>query len=129
MQITLDPLSSVPLFQQLHDRIMLAIARGQLVEGDQLASVRAVAVEFGINPATVKKAYDLLREEGLVDTADRSGSIVIAKPGNNDRALSDADRDQLRRTLALTLCKGYSAKTILAESEQIIAGLATANTK
>ncbi|WP_368502635.1 GntR family transcriptional regulator [Corynebacterium sp.] len=73
MYITLNPDSDVPLFEQIHD----AIARGQLSPGDKLDPVRRVAADFGINPATVKKAYDQLVADGLVETAGRSGSLVI----------------------------------------------------
>ena len=79
MFINLNPDSDVPVFQQIHDELVLAIARGQLSDGDKLDPVRRVAKDIGINPATVKKAYDLLVSDGLIETAGRSGSIV--RPG------------------------------------------------
>ena len=57
MFINLNPDSDIPVFQQIHDEIVLAIARGQLSDGDKLDPVRRVAKDIGINPATVKKAY------------------------------------------------------------------------
>ncbi|AKK02709.1 GntR family transcriptional regulator [Corynebacterium epidermidicanis] len=73
----LDPNSPIPLFQQLHDEIIADIARGKLPRGTKLNSVRKVAANFGINPATVKKAYDLLQSEGIVATHGRSGTVVV----------------------------------------------------
>lgn len=80
MLIQIDPLSEVPLYQQLRDRVVEAIAAGELHPGDQLASVRQLAEQFGINTATVAKGYDLLKSEGLVRTHRRSGSVVARGP-------------------------------------------------
>jgi GntR family transcriptional regulator len=76
MDIEVDPLSEVPIYQQIRDRIVEAIASGRLVRGSGLASVRSLAAAFAINPATVAKAYDQLRHEGLVATTRKSGSMV-----------------------------------------------------
>jgi GntR family transcriptional regulator len=78
VQIDLDPTSDVPLYQQLRDRVVEAIATGRVAGDEQLASVRSLASSFGVNPATIVKGYDLLRQEGLVRTTRRSGTVVIA---------------------------------------------------
>ena len=83
MFINLNPESDVPVFQQIHDEIVVAIARGQLSDGDKLDPVRRVAKDIGINPATVKKAYDLLVSEDLVKPPDApapSSGLVLAPP-------------------------------------------------
>lgn len=82
MEIDIDPLSATPLYQQIRDRVVVGIARGELAPGTALASVRRLATEFGINIATVGKAYDLLRTEGLVRTNRRSGSVVARGPSS-----------------------------------------------
>ncbi|MCH3700032.1 GntR family transcriptional regulator, partial [Campylobacter coli] len=87
------------VFQQIHDELVLAIARGQLSDGDKLDPVRRVAKDIGINPATVKKAYDLLVSDGLVETAGRSGSI--ARPGARTTAQEKQLEEQLSRIVAL----------------------------
>ena len=106
MFITLNPESDVPVFQQIHDEIVLAIAHGQLSDGDKLDPVRRVAKDIGINPATVKKAYDLLVSEGLVETAGRSGSIV--RPGARTAAQEKQLGEQLSRVVALARAQGFS---------------------
>ncbi|WP_237800616.1 GntR family transcriptional regulator [Corynebacterium accolens] len=106
MFITLHPESDVPVFQQIHDEIVLAIARGQLSDGDKLDPVRRVAKAIGINPATVKKAYDLLVSEDLVKTAGRSGSIV--RPGARTTAQEKQLEEQLSRIVALARAQGFS---------------------
>lgn len=88
MDIALDPLSTVPIYQQIRDRVVEAIGRGELRRGDSLASVRQLAGAFAINPATVSKAYDQLRAEGLVATNAKSGSFVV---NDRDTAITDAN--------------------------------------
>ena len=106
MFITLNPESDVPVFQQIHDEIVVAIARGQLSDGDKLDPVRRVAKDIGINPATVKKAYDLLVSDGLVETAGRSGSIV--RPGAHTETQERQLAEQLGRVVALARAQGFS---------------------
>lgn len=110
MLITLNPDADVPVFQQIHDEIVLAIARGQLLAGEKLDPVRQVATDIGINPATVKKAYDLLVADGLVETAGRSGSIV--RPGAHSAAQEQQVRQRLRRVAALARAQGFSAEEL-----------------
>lgn len=106
MFINLNPESDVPIFQQIHDEIVVAIARGQLSDGDKLDPVRRVAKDIGINPATVKKAYDLLVSEDLVETAGRSGSII--RPGARTAAQEKQLEEQLSRVVALARAQGFS---------------------
>ena len=53
----LDPSTGVPVYRQMIDQVLLAIASGTLKGGDQLPTVRQVAVELAINPNTVLRAY------------------------------------------------------------------------
>ncbi|HKT56824.1 MAG TPA: GntR family transcriptional regulator [Microbacterium sp.] len=119
MQIEIDPLSDVALYQQLRDRVVEGIAGGELRVGDQLAPVRTLAAQFGINIATVGKAYDLLRSEGLVRTNRTSGSVVARAPhddaeGTGPAALEGVGawdgsaRDAWVRRLATVLAEGVA---------------------
>lgn len=110
MLITLNPDADAPVFQQIHDEIVLAIARGQLLAGEKLDPVRHVAADIGINPATVKHAYDLLVADGLVETAGRSGSIV--RSGAHSAAQEQQVRQRLRRVAALARAQGFSAEEL-----------------
>ena len=82
MIIELDPTSDVPIYQQLRDRVVEAIATGALPEGSPLPSTRALATDFGINFHTVNKAYDLLRQQRLVRINRKSGAVV-ARDGDS----------------------------------------------
>ncbi len=110
MQIEIDPRSEVPLYQQLRDRVVEAIADGSLPEGTALASVRELAAAFGINLATVAKGYDLLRQEGLVRTNRRSGSVVARDAASGPAApgFADAWTPRLRTLLAEAVAQGMT---------------------
>ncbi|MEW2502229.1 GntR family transcriptional regulator [Amycolatopsis sp. CA-161197] len=76
MILDVDLTSEVPIYQQIHDRVVEAIAAGDLADGDALPSTRQLAVDLGINFHTVNKAYDQLRREGLLLITRKSGAVV-----------------------------------------------------
>ncbi|MEO3791251.1 GntR family transcriptional regulator [Nonomuraea sp. B10E15] len=82
MNLHLDLDSEVPIYQQIRDRIVEAIARGEAVEGDPLPSTRQLAADFGINFHTVNKAYDLLKREGVIRVNRKSGAVVRRDPSS-----------------------------------------------
>lgn len=128
MFITLNPESEVPLFQQIHDRIIEAIAAGILVDGQRLDPVRRVATNFGINPATVKKAYDLLQEDGIIATERRSGSVVTLTSAATE-AQKLQTQAELRRTLTRATVQGIDADTLRKMVSDEIANLSTFSTR
>jgi GntR family transcriptional regulator len=67
-----------PIFKQVVDGVSLAIAKGELVEGDKLPSVRALAIQLTVNPNTIAKAYAELTISGLVDARQGMGLFVSA---------------------------------------------------
>ncbi|MEV7870813.1 GntR family transcriptional regulator [Streptomyces sp. NPDC088124] len=76
MQLLLDLDSEVPIYQQIRDRVVEAIADGALKPGESLPSTRQFAVDLAINFHTVNKAYDLLRREGIIRINRKSGAVV-----------------------------------------------------
>ena len=90
MIIRIDQKAEEPLYLQIRSQIIAAIARGELVPGAALPSVRSLASDLGINLHTVNKAYAVLRDEGYVLMRGRSGAY-IADPCEDDRA----DRAQI----------------------------------
>lgn len=130
MQIEIDPLSEVALYQQLRDRVVEAIAEGRLVPGDQLASVRQLAAAFAINVATVNKGYELLRHEGLIRTNQKSGSVVARGPDSSEASAEfvDAWVLRLRTLLAEAIAQGVPSAQLLGLVQQGIGGFAEART-
>lgn len=76
----LDAHSGVPVYRQLIDQVQGAIAMGILRSGDQLPTVRLVAVELAINPNTVMRAYRELEIRGVLDTQQGTGTFVADRP-------------------------------------------------
>lgn len=119
MNITIKNNSPLPVYQQIHDAVVQAIATGQLVYGDQLLSVRAVAQELGINPATVVKAYDLLKAEGLVVSHNRGKTTVAADPYHAATDLDSSSWEEaLLQLLALGRAQGRNTEAILLTARQ-----------
>ncbi len=76
MKFYIDPASGVPFYRQIIDQIKYAIARGELRPGDQLPTVRQLAVDLAINPNTVGKAYSQLEILGILQTQQGSGTFI-----------------------------------------------------
>src|ERR1700758_4261082 len=92
----LDAHSGVPVYRQLIDQVQAAVARGSLAPGDQLPTVRHVAVELAINPNTVMRAYREMEIRGLLDTQQGTGTFIA------DRKIefSEDERERRLRQLA-----------------------------
>lgn len=118
MYLTVDPDSPVPIAQQIHDGIVAGLVSGELQDGQPLLSVRRLAVEYGVNPATVKKAYDQLQEDGLVRTASRSGT-VIARPKRPSAQQREQLREDLRATVWRALAQGFKTDDICATVDDL----------
>lgn len=118
MYLIVEPDSPVPIAQQIHDGIVAGIITGELQDGQHLPSVRRLAVEYGVNPATVKKAYDQLQEDGLVLTAARSGT-VITRPKRPSTQQRERLREDLRATVWRALAQGFNADDISATVEDL----------
>jgi GntR family transcriptional regulator len=76
MRFRIDPASGVPFYRQVIDQIKYAIARDELKPGDQLPTVRQLAVDLAINPNTVSKAYSQLEILGILQTQQGSGTYI-----------------------------------------------------
>lgn len=72
----IDPRSPTPLYEQIAARVRLAVASGELAAGDALPSVRALARELRVNPATVVQAYRDLAADGFVEMRHGQGTFV-----------------------------------------------------
>ncbi len=110
MEISLDPYSEVPLYQQLRDQIVLGIAEGRLARGETLGSVRRLGAAFAVNPATIAKGYDLLRSEGLVATNAKSGTFIArdAATGPPPPTYLERWRPRLRSLLGEAIAQGVA---------------------
>src|SRR5438132_476226 len=86
----LNSKSGVPIYRQIQDQVRYGIASGLLTPGEQLPTVRSLAVELSVNPNTVIKAYSELEREGILTTEQGTGTFVSAEPAGS---LSDEQRE------------------------------------
>jgi|SRR5580700_6277786 GntR family transcriptional regulator len=86
-QLRLDLHSGVPVYRQIIDQVRGGIAAGTLAPGDQLPTVRQLAVDLAINPNTVMRAYRELELGGALETHQGTGTFISDKKFNrNDNA-------------------------------------------
>ena len=114
VQLLLDLDSETPIYQQIRDRVVEAIADGHLAAGAALPSTRQLAVDLAINFHTVNKAYDLLRREGIIRVNRKSGAIVhpgVKQPITDAEAAADWRR-RARTLLAEADVRGLSQEEI-----------------
>ena len=72
----LDPKSGVPFYRQIIDQIRYGVASGRLEVGEQLPTVRALAVQLKVNLNTVSKAYRELEIKSVLETQQGTGTFV-----------------------------------------------------
>lgn len=82
MDIQISHTSMEPIYEQIAGQIRLQIREGRLKAMDPLPSVRGFAREYRVSALTVKKAYDLLEEEGFVHTVHGKGTYVAQVSAN-----------------------------------------------
>jgi GntR family transcriptional regulator len=75
-RIALDQHSGVPVYRQIIDQVRGGIASGALTAGDQLPTVRQLAVDLSINPNTVVRAYRELEMGGLLELNQGTGTFI-----------------------------------------------------
>ena len=120
MFVVIDLESEIPIYQQIRDRVIEGIADGALRPGSVLPSTRQLAADFGVNFHTVNKAYDLLRQEGVVRVNRKQGAVVNPEsPPSSDFLTSWEAR--LRTLLAEAFVHGTPVPAILARCAAALA--------
>jgi len=74
--LTVDPRSGVPIYLQIIEQVKRSIALGVLQAGEQLPTVKQLALDLTVNPNTVARAYRELEREDVIETAPGRGSFV-----------------------------------------------------
>jgi GntR family transcriptional regulator len=117
----LDLATGVPAYRQIIDQVLGAIASGTLSGGDQLPTVRQLAVDLSINPNTVVRAYRELEIRGILTTQQGIGTFVTTQPVPVDEAVRQRQLDQLiGDLLARAGAAGLSADEVVARLQEFI---------
>ena len=95
-QLKLDLRSGVPVYRQIIDQVRAGMAAGTLAAGDQLPTVRQLAVDLAINPNTVLRAYRELELGGTLETHQGTGTFI----SNKKIVKSNAERERQLAQLA-----------------------------
>lgn len=80
-----DPSDPTPVDAQLVRTIRSAVGAGLLVEGDELPTIRQLAVDLRINPNAIERALSILQNDGTIELRRGAGYFVCASPGDMDR--------------------------------------------
>lgn len=116
MLLRLDFSIDTPIYQQIRNQIVRGIAAGELVPGQQLPTIRALAADCGVNMMTVSKAYALLKQEGYIQTDRRCGTTVSAK---KPETLPSHIRENLLLALSEAKAAGAAEPDILALVKEV----------
>ena len=115
----LDLKSGVPFHRQIVDQIRCGIASGRLLPGEQLPTVRDLAVQLQINPNTVRKAYSDLELLGTLDTQQGTGTFV----SHQQIEIGDAEKKRMLDQLCEELvARGHQYGLTLTDITQYLQG-------
>ncbi len=114
--VTIDPRDKTPIYTQLERALRAAMATGRLKPGDQLPTVRLLAVDLSINANTVARVYADLERAGVIETRRGVGSFVAAAekarpPREHEKRL----RAFATRVLAEAATNGFSVDEVVRE--------------
>ncbi|MEN0035786.1 MAG: GntR family transcriptional regulator [Cellvibrio sp.] len=118
----LDPQSGIPIYRQLVEQVRRMVAGGQLKAGDELPSVRELAVAHAVNPMTISKAYSLLEVEGLL-VRQRGKPMQIAAqsaPQNSEQERLQHLQPQLEQLILAARQLEIPDKVLLANLRELL---------
>ena len=115
----LDPKSGVPFYRQIIDQIRYGVATGNLNVGEQLPTVRALAVQLKVNLNTVSKAYRELEIQNILETQQGTGTFI----GAVQVQLTDEERQTKLASigtefLSIAASYGFSIEDMINELKQ-----------
>jgi len=116
IKFVLNPKTGIPFYRQIIDQIRYGIAAGNLSTGEQLPTVRALAVELKVNLNTVAKAYKELEIQSILETQQGTGTFISGTESN----LFDSERKQklqsiIREFTTIIYSYGFSIDELIDE--------------
>ena len=113
--LTVDPRSGVPIYLQVIEQVKRSVAVGVLSAGEQLPTVKQLALDLTINPNTVAKAYRELERDGVIETSPGRGSFVKSNGATETTkaaAATDVARDAIETAVREAKSIGLGADDI-----------------
>jgi GntR family transcriptional regulator len=93
--IRLDPSTGVPFYRQIIDQVLLSVGHGKLKAGEQLPTVRQLAVDLAVNLNTVARAYREMEIRGIVETQQGTGTFIAFRQQSTRAGSSAASRKSM----------------------------------
>jgi GntR family transcriptional regulator len=118
--LDIDPAAAAPIWRQIEDGMRRLVASGALPVGTAVPSVRELARELRINPATVSKAYQLLTADGALEVRRGEGTFVAQRPAG----VQAAERNRLVEEGASRFVE--AARSMGVEEEEAMAAISAA---
>ena len=113
--------NGVPIYVQLREQFLRAMGGGALKPGDQMPTMRQVAVAFRIDLNTVRHAYDELERAGAVVLIRGRGSFVAEPPAGLQGHDHDAEAERLARQALATAAAAGVDPLVLANKIMALA--------
>ena len=111
IKIRLD--SEIPIYEQLRRQLIIAIAKGDFVPGEELPSVRQLSGDLGINLHTVNKTYNILKDQGYLTVSRRKGTMVKESLPAIQKEFIEILKEELRYLIADGKNRGMSKSEVL----------------
>src|SRR5579871_991407 len=119
----LDLQSGVPAYRQIIDQVTGGLAAGSLMSGEQLPTVRKVAVDLSINPNTVMRAYRELEIRGIIDSLQGTGTFISQQDSKPDEADHRRRLSQLvGEFVARAGAAGFTVQELLDQLKELNSG-------
>lgn len=119
----LDLGSGVPAYRQIIDQVTGGIAAGTLASGDQLPTVRQVAVDLSINPNTVMRAYRELEIRGVLESLQGTGTFISQQENTAGEAEQHKRLKQLvGEFVARAGAAGFTVQDLLEQLRELSGG-------
>ena len=121
MDIIISNASTLPIYEQIVVQMKDLILSGELKEGQQLPSIRALASDLRISVITTKRAYAELEAQGFIETVQGKGSFVA---GGNAELLREARLRHIEELLGGAVREARGAGIGRAELHDMLDALA-----
>jgi GntR family transcriptional regulator len=120
-QLKLDLHSGVPVYRQIIDQVLGGMSAGTLAAGDQLPTVRQLAVDLAINPNTVLRAYRELELGGMLETHQGTGTFISEKKISRNNAERERQLGQLAGEFAARAgAAGFTVEDLLERLREMV---------
>jgi len=102
-----------PMYLQIMEQIRQRVAAGEWKPGEQIPSIRALAITLQVSVITVKRAYLELEREGVILTQHGKGSIVVPDPNLGQRLYVEEFEEHLRQVMRIGTLLGMTEREIV----------------